>query len=31
MVFGKYESFDYKKFTTAGQLNGRQAVAVRGL
>jgi len=31
MVCGKYESFDYKKLTTAGQLNGSQAVAVRGL
>ena len=32
MVCGKYESFDWKKIdNTAGQLNGSQAVAVRGL
>ena len=31
MVCGKYKSFDWKKLTTVGQLNGSQAVAVRGL
>jgi len=31
MVCGKYESFDFKKLTTADQLNGSKAVAVQGL